>query len=139
MYRTKARNLPENIKFKVVLHFVIKYRGMKNYFIFLVLVLLLGSCSSETPESYITKSETFKSKIGPREVHGIRLYISSPQNISENAGFQVQLNQGSKVWIDTLKVSLAPGDTIESEVIFTESDGQIEDISFKTDYFSIGH
>lgn len=100
------------------------------------------SCSNETSkfeDPYLAEAEIFESSLGSKEVYGVRVQLKSPNNILETKGFKVSFYQDNKVWIDTILAELNPKDTLESEVIFTQSAiDPNSNTSFKIESFDIG-
>lgn len=76
--------------------------------------------------------------MGDKNVYGVHLYLYSPENKRENKGYQINLYQDDKVWIDTLYAELNPGDTLEGEIIFGKAlVKKGSSVSFKTQAFDI--
>ncbi len=105
------------------------------------IALLAAACSTDTSSSddpYLADSEIFDTEVGGRRVYGVRLFFSSPDQKPRNLGYQVSLYQSDKVWIDTLYTEISANDTVEGEVIFTESRFKKgERTSFKTESFEV--
>ncbi|MEQ9262815.1 MAG: hypothetical protein RLP14_06610 [Owenweeksia sp.] len=109
----------------------------------LAATLLMASmaCTSEntgSSDAYIANSEVFTTELGSRKAYGVRLFLYSPDGQPKNLGYQVSFYQSDKLWMDTIYAEISPGDTLEGEVIFTESRvKKDEDVSFKTQSFEI--
>ena len=103
--------------------------------------LLAVACSQENKspvDPYITDSEIYTTNLKNRKVYGVRLFFYSPDGRPKNLCYQVSFYQGDKVWIDTVMAEINPGDTLEGEVVFTESRyDKKKDVSFKTKSFEV--
>lgn len=85
---------------------------------------MLAACSvsnsEESKDRHLLSEEVFKTKLGKNEVYGVRLMLTTPKP-REGVSYRVQLSQNELVWIDTLMMDLKKGDTVETELIFSEA------------------
>lgn len=97
--------------------------NMRKRFL-LPLALLAFSCQNDGATSSsdnLISAETFTTQIG-KDVYGVRLKVASEKKLY--LGYEVSLYLEDKVWIDTLYLDIPPGDTVESELIFTQAEPQ---------------
>jgi len=91
---------------------------------------MLAACSLSESEkksdSHLVSEEVFKTKVGSKEVYGVRLMLTTPRP-REGVQYRVQLSQNEKVWMDTLKVQIKKDDTVETELIFSEAVAKSDD------------
>jgi hypothetical protein len=97
---------------------------------FLLLALLVTSCAEmeEKPakDNMLVSSDVFTSTIGHSKAYGVQLRLTADEK--SLAGYIIQLKVGSKVWLDTLKLEVPAGDTLETEVVFSESEVNESDV-----------
>jgi hypothetical protein len=91
---------------------------------FLLLLLLVTSCTTDQQsldeDKMLVSSEVFTTQIGSREAYGVQFRLTSEKQ--RFAQYSIQLKVGAKVWLDTLNLEIPAGDTLETEVIFSESE-----------------
>lgn len=97
---------------------------------FLLLALLVTSCTGTDDEAaqdkMLVSSEVFTTPIGSRDAYGVQLRLTADKK--SFAEYSIQLKIGSKVWLDTLKLEIPAGDTLETEIIFSESEVKESDL-----------
>ncbi len=95
-----------------------------KHWLFVISAGMLAACSLDNSEKvsdkHIVSEEVFKTKLGNKEVYGVRLMLTTPQPI-EAMEYRVQLSRNEAVWIDTVGVEIEQDDTVETEVIFSEA------------------
>lgn len=102
----------------------------KTFTPFLLLLLLVTSCMT-TESQYLMEdemlvdSEVFTTSIGQDEVYGVQFKLTS-QNRTY-AQYIIELKVNADVWLDTINLEIPAGDTLETEVIFSESEVQESD------------
>ena len=87
---------------------------------------LAGACqqdSGQMNDKNLVSKEVFTTRIGDKQVYGVQLRATGTTDKSFGA-YAIELSVGEKTWLDTLKMELNPGDTLESEVIFSEAQVQ---------------
>ncbi len=95
-----------------------------KHWLFILSAGMLAACSVSNSESvsdaHLVSEEVFKTKLGSKEVYGVRLMLTTPEPI-EAMEYRVQLSRNEAVWIDTVGVEIEKDDTVETEVIFSEA------------------
>lgn len=96
-----------------------------KHWLFVISAGMLAACSIDNPEKvsdkHLVSEEVFKTKIGNKEVYGVRLLLTAPEPI-DGIEYRVQLSRNESVWIDTIQdIEIEKDDTVETEVIFSEA------------------
>jgi hypothetical protein len=113
---------------------------MKSIYILFLTAFLITSCTTDSSvnDANLVESETFEMKLGSKKVYGVRMQLKPSGEQTEFLGYEVQFYQDDKVWIDTVLTELTPGDTLETEVIFSQSQvNPNSSVSFKTKSFQL--
>lgn len=91
--------------------------------IFALAALGLAACqqdgATENQDQYVLSQEIFTSQVGANKVYGVQFKATASEQTMK--GFAIQLAQNDAVWADTLLLDLAPGDTLENEIIFSDA------------------
>ncbi len=101
-----------------------------SVFISIVLFLLLvTSCETTEPKSedpYLVSSEIFYSRIGSKQAYGVQLRLSADKKTYVKYAIELKVNE--QVWLDTLSLEIPGGDTLESELVFSGSKVEEDDL-----------
>ena len=96
----------------------------------LLLWLLVTSCQSGSDSPSATdevfQNEVFTSRIGNEQVYGVRMRFYEDR--SKKQRYLVQLSADAEVWIDTIEINVPAQDTLEYELVFSESRVQKDDL-----------
>ena len=102
----------------------------KTPFSFLMLLLLVTSCVTDEAEheadKMLVSSQVFTTPIGDKDAYAVQFRLTSEERTY--AQYIIQLNVGSEVWLDTINLEVPAGDTLETEVIFSESEVKESDL-----------
>lgn len=96
---------------------------------FVLLLLLVTSCGDEphrTEPNLVVSSEVFTTKIGSKEAYGVQMKLSSDS--ARDIQYVIELKVNEQVWLDTIVIGVPQKDTLESEVIFSESQVKPNDL-----------
>ncbi len=95
---------------------------MRAVIVGFLMVALFGcqrESASKEENQFLVSKEIFTTRVGASEVYGVQFKTTADEQVLK--GFAVQLSQNDKVWADTLLLDLAPNDTVENELIFSEA------------------
>lgn len=93
---------------------------MKKYLPFaLALTCACQTESTNDKDLEVVSQEVITSRMGNRKVYGVRFRATADEDKTQ--GFAIELARNADVWLDTVYLELSAGDTLESELIFSDA------------------